>query len=373
MTEPPNTNATSLTDPPRETSGARSANRFAFQKNWTLCRVLELHASGVPYVVVCEYHDDVAVLDQNPPAKVDFYQVKTSSTQWTLTRLLARAKGKKGTSGSILGKMYGHRKDHGSLVASTNFVSNARFNIELASKHRCPDLDRVGVHEFAEKRRTHAQTTVQTEHGLPSPADFGETTWFSVTELTPTAHETYARGALSKFLGEQHRDFNVSATYRVLFDEVEKKTDREGTFVTIADAIVAKGITRVQVETLLSESSRLPEVYRSVWSRAESRLTHEGVVFGALRQLHHSYTRYFAERMDESNDALQTVRNAVRARVSALVDSSPTLTSLLDTIASEFGSDMFPRTYVQAMAIMEMDDAPSTVQEAGSQPPESSS
>lgn len=370
MTEQAKTDPTTLTRAPRETSGARSANRFTFQKSWTLCHLLDLHKAGTPYVVVCEYHDDVAVLDAVQPSRVAFYQVKTSSTRWTLNRLIARAKGKTETNGSILGKMYGHRKDHGALVESTNFVSNACFNIPLASGDTCSERLRVGVHELAAEERTRAATAVQGEHALPTPADFGETTWLTVTDLAPNGHETYARGKLSEFLGEQKRDFNVTATYRVLFGEVVRRTDREGTFASITDAVTAKGITRAQVEALLTAASSLPEIYRSGWTSAESRLNHEAVPFGQIQQLRHAYTRYFAERMDESNDALQSLRNAIRARVASLLPVSSTLGELLNIVATEFGSDAFPLTYVQAMAIMEMAHDSSAVQKAGSKPTE---
>jgi hypothetical protein len=322
--------------------------------------------------LVCEYHDDVAVLDAVPPTRVAFYQVKTSASRWTLTRLLARATGKTEAKHSILGKMFGHRKVHGTLVESTSLVSNACFNIALASGDACADRLRVGVHEFEDAERTRAQTAIQHEHALASPADFSETTWLTVTDLAPNGHETYARGKLTEFLGAQKRDFNVTATYRVLFDEVVRKTDREGTFASVTDAVDAKGITRAQVEALLTTSSSLPEVYRTGWASAENRLNHEQLPFGQVRELHHAYTRYFAERMDESNDALQSLRNAIRSRVSALVRSSSTLSGLLDIIATEFTSDAFPRTYVQAMAVMEMAHDSSTVQEAGSQPAERS-
>jgi hypothetical protein len=149
MTASSKPGSSSLAQQPRETSGARSANRFTFQKNWTLCHLLDLHKAGTPYVVVCEYHDDVAVLDADPPTSVHFYQVKSSASRWTLARMIKRAKGKGEAKregedkGSILGKMYSHRKDHAALVASTNFVSNACFNIPLASGDPCVELCRT--------------------------------------------------------------------------------------------------------------------------------------------------------------------------------------------------------------------------------------
>ena len=62
---------------PRETSGSRSANRFNYQDDWALCKLLEIHNSDDDYVLVLDFHDDIVVLDSasNPKVAI-FYQVK---------------------------------------------------------------------------------------------------------------------------------------------------------------------------------------------------------------------------------------------------------------------------------------------------------
>ena len=74
---------------PRETSGASSANRFSYQVNWALSKLIELHKQGKEYLIVLDFHDDVLVADSEAaPTTIDFYQVKTSRIKdWTLARL----------------------------------------------------------------------------------------------------------------------------------------------------------------------------------------------------------------------------------------------------------------------------------------------
>ena len=66
---------------PRETSGSRASSRFDFQKNWVLCHLLELHLEKRDYLVLCDYHDDVVVLERpSNPDQAEFIQIKTKKT-----------------------------------------------------------------------------------------------------------------------------------------------------------------------------------------------------------------------------------------------------------------------------------------------------
>src|SRR4051812_13632329 len=90
--------------PPRERAGSLAANRFGYQLDWALCRLLELHAEGKDYVVVIDLHDDVLVFDSaTDPQSVICYQIKTKdSGSWSRANLLYRKKGKDGPLASIL-------------------------------------------------------------------------------------------------------------------------------------------------------------------------------------------------------------------------------------------------------------------------------
>ncbi len=122
--------------PPRERSGSRSSNRFAFQQSWALRLTLELHEQSGDYCVLFDIHDDVVALDHSTaPTKADFYQVKTKATgNWTAHQLTVREAGEKGTlMPSMLGKLYDHYLRFPGHVERMTFVSNAPFNVATAS------------------------------------------------------------------------------------------------------------------------------------------------------------------------------------------------------------------------------------------------
>ena len=158
-----------LTHRPRESSGSSTANRFAYQRTWALCHLLELHERPDDYMLVMEFHDDVIVLDSATcPTAADFFQLKTLADKtWRLTSLLnpstkkTKKKGKSASNSvpskqtepasvsSILGKLVEHTVRFGlQYVRTMNLVSNAKFDLEVASK-----LSRSSVSLHNEKGR----------------------------------------------------------------------------------------------------------------------------------------------------------------------------------------------------------------------------
>ena len=115
--------------PPRETSGSRSANRFEFQKDWVICTILELHLAGSDYLVICDYHEDVIVLNKEIEGDQGrFYQVKTlPGKRWTIARLTKQQKGS-----SILGKLYQNYLLGREKTESLHLVSDAHYDFTLA-------------------------------------------------------------------------------------------------------------------------------------------------------------------------------------------------------------------------------------------------
>lgn len=42
-----------------ELSGAVSSDAFDYQKDWAICKLIELHEQGSDYAVVFEYHEEI--------------------------------------------------------------------------------------------------------------------------------------------------------------------------------------------------------------------------------------------------------------------------------------------------------------------------
>lgn len=97
--------------PPDDNSGYSASNRFGYQKNWPVYKLLELELLGRDYMIVMDYHEDVIILDSSTKVEnVDFYQVKTrSGNYWRPTELTKTSINKNGEIiHSILGKFLKH-------------------------------------------------------------------------------------------------------------------------------------------------------------------------------------------------------------------------------------------------------------------------
>jgi hypothetical protein len=98
-----------LAKEPRESGGARSSNRFDCQKDWAICKLIELPDDGHDYLLLLDHHEDVVVLNSEIlPTIADFFQIKTkASGNWTVHQLIKKPNSSSGhSSDSILDKLY---------------------------------------------------------------------------------------------------------------------------------------------------------------------------------------------------------------------------------------------------------------------------
>jgi hypothetical protein len=82
---------------PRENAGASSSNRFEYQINWGLHRLLQLEdeedmkndKDDDGYVMILDYHDDIVVCNSDSGKDyIDFYQIKTrKNSNWGIRNL----------------------------------------------------------------------------------------------------------------------------------------------------------------------------------------------------------------------------------------------------------------------------------------------
>lgn len=348
--------------PPRETSGSRSYNRFGFQKDWIVCKILELHATDKPYLILCDYHEDVVVLDDElDPLSVDFYQIKTlQSNNWTLKKLTSRPKAKRGVPqpASILGKLYSCyilAPDH---TKALHFVSNARFAITVEGGSDGTTLESIHCNQIAHEGLTSLKHSIAVEIGeclLPEKPSL----FFEVSTLSLQDHKGHTKGKVEEFLETvlPDREHRASAAYRVLSDEVERKTIHEGSISEYSLLTGSKGIGRTTVNRLLSSfcTSNLDDY----WVDVRFRLVNEGVPAMRMEAIRHGWRQYQVERMHPDNESLQQLQKEVRKLCLDVLnaDNSLKLTELTASVTSvvflKAKNCLKSREYIEAMAIVE--------------------
>lgn len=257
---------------PRENAGAMAANRFAYQLDWGLKRLLELEESNQPYTVIFDYQDDILVLDSDEaPQYIDFYQVKTntSASGWKKNQLTQVTKKKSTTNEptlfdneeeevdpddkySKLTKLLIHSLDFPDNAREFFFVTNANFGTTLIKGARQSKAKVLQFADLIEKAKDEIKERVKAE--LPDISDdVFEHLHFIKNQMSVDDHEATVIGLLANFLAEhlQNAKVAVRPVYDTLIGEIRKRNDYEAIPNSVEDLLKNKAFTKTQFHQFL--------------------------------------------------------------------------------------------------------------------------
>lgn len=290
---------------PRENAGPRSGNRFDYQHNWALCKLVELHKSGDPYVLLLDYHDDVVVVDSiTEPTTISFFQVKTKKIgNYKCTDLWRRPTGKsKEKLGSILGKLYSNYIAFPSETKGLTLVSNASLNAKLCSSRKSEGVPRLVYADLAAELQKEIKAKLEQELGS-TIADEGVGLFcYETTDLSLADHHSHTLGKLTSFLDALPAAEKASpaAFYKTLKDEIRRKANNEEAFSSFDIACSLKAIEKAEFQRMLNKyvaSSPRFDVVSSI----ELRLNAERVPFSRVRKICSEARKYIVNRLDPTN------------------------------------------------------------------------
>lgn len=323
---------------PRERAGATSADRFDYQKDWALCKLLLLHQSSGDYVVAFDAYDDVVVLNgEAAPDKIAFFQIKAlGKKQMTLNRILKRDQGANGPLPSIIGKLYYGKILFPDHTEALTLVSSTPFQVDLLDDAAnsvdkrflcCNELHTTVQEKIAEQ--------IKEEHSLSAVPPFAEITYFEVSDLPLQDHAIFARGKLSDFLEGLNPSgaFRISIAYRAIADGIKRKNNYSGEWSDFDDFVRAKGLARAEFERILKAVGAYTDL-ESLWQRIENRLNTEQVPIRVLRRLRDRFRRYSIDRTSATDSILSGLEAAVRTVINSATapEQSSTLELLNGTL-----------------------------------------
>lgn len=350
--------------PPKEQGGQRANNRFGYQKDWTFCLLLRLHQTHGDYLVVCDYHDDVLVMeDSQTPSEIHFYQVKTNVTKrWTITDLLAQKDGKTGRLPSMLGKLYSHRLEFDEVTGTLNFVANLPINVELPSTPSAENRDYFGIDELAPKDITRIAKSLRKELALNGDPVLDAAIVFHVGGLSVQSHEDTTVGKLATYLEnrDSSRGYPVSAIYRTIASEIERRSSVERPCTSVVDIKQLKAISRSDFEGFLTRCIKDAERrdYDKVARDFEAELRSAEVDFVRRRSLVQILRTYAIERTDDQRRDLRQCAAEAGAFVGKHFTGSSSFVQLLEQGALELERAKwgvnFDRDYLTAIVAWEV-------------------
>lgn len=316
----------------RETGGIVGSDRYDYQKDWGLCKILELHATGLNYVVLFEFHEDIAVLnDPAQPTRVAFYQVKTDSKKkWTVQRLIARKKGRGGNAlPSILGNLCGKSIHLDNYDVEYRFASNAKYRIKSVKGQPLEDEDSFRCVDINDDDRLKLLAALSAELGVKLPDNLEQSLGFEVASLALLGHSDTTRGRLAKFLDEYASGctVNAAALYRTLFDEIRRRTSAKRPETTFADVCNRKGISRALLDTMLQDAIRFTPADRT-WTLIQQELISAGTTLAERLALDQAAKGYFVRRLNPLDASLQRLRSRALAIADQIIKANLDVTLL---------------------------------------------
>lgn len=348
---------------PRENSGSRSSNRFNFQQDWVICKILELYELQDDFLILLDYHDDVVVLNkEEDPDELSFYQIKSkASGNWTMNSLINRPRGKNKSLPSILGKLYSCKLNFPKHTLSLNFVSNALFNIKLESKEQSTSKKEICFNQINRKDLDNVVDKLMEENSIEEQPNFIDITFLQVTDLNVNDRESYVRGKLSSFLEEINPQgkFRIGLIYRTIFDEVKRKTNYEYNIESFDDLLRHKSIGRSKFSNMLNNFD-IDNKNGEMWAYSEKLLTKEGLSINETLDLKVAWNKYEVDKTDLSNKYLLLIREKIK-NIVKLYRTNKKITQLNTQLLSpayrEFANKepncIYDEFYIKSIILME--------------------
>lgn len=347
----------------RENSGPTASNRFDYQKDWTIVKLIELHTTKSDYLIFCDYHEDVVILDsETNPTTGTFVQVKTRDSQqpWTLSRLTSRKTGKDGKKlNSIIGKLAISVDKFSKYKPDMAIVSNNSFSFKLSGKDKNTTLDLVKLTELDNEEIFKIDNAIKDECGIAN-CHLKYECCFEVANLHLKDHSSHTKGKLLKFLEDIGCDTTTDATalYRVLFDTVKNKTNIEDKLQSPRELLVKKGIGKSYVDGVVNTIAKSKDI-KEMWTMLSGALTNEGVSAVKIIKIRHEWEQFDIDRLDPLNEVVQGLRKTVGNAVAVIIDENDdiTITALAAAVTQQLDSkyrNEFSDNYILAVAFREM-------------------
>jgi len=227
---------------PDDNSGSMASNRFGYQKNWPIYKLLELESLGRDYMIVMDYHEDVIILDSSTKVEnIDFYQLKTKSgDHWTKGELIKSETNKKGEiTHSIIGKLLKHSLDFPS-ARDYYFVTDTFVAGSLLNKGKDFQKAKIPFSKFKPDIQKSIRESIKKEFpGIQD--DVWNHFYISQEQLQSDNYKETIIGFLDRFIDQKIPMADIKATtlYDSLFSEMESLQDFEGA-LTETDILTVK-------------------------------------------------------------------------------------------------------------------------------------
>jgi hypothetical protein len=349
--------------PQRESSGSLTSNRYDYQYNWSLLKLLEITKSLKDFLMVFEFCEDTIVLDSaTKPQNIDFYQVKTNKQQNKLNWVISDFTKKKKDSNkeSIVEKLIDNYNKYDNNVHSINLVSNLPFKfkdkviksdtiVQLKEiDEECINQLKVHICEKCNKDKANCKNKCL------------DIIYFNCTSLQLENYESTLIGKLAQFLlDENAQNINPTAFYKTLISEIKQKSKVESVR-NVNDLIKLKSFSRTEFFNKLRQYEENCKLYNN-WNSLDPHLS-KLYTISKVQKIKKEFAKFKEDSLDSTNTYLENIVDLVRKTLAnnPIVEISDKelkefFDRVVDTVVSLLGikSAIYSSDYILSIVIRE--------------------
>jgi hypothetical protein len=301
---------------PREKAGPHTTNRYGFQVNASIVKLLDLHEAGQDYRAAFDHFDDLMIFDKSEnPDRIGFYQIKSKADGVVTMKEVARARGTGPKPRSYLGKMNDHMRKFAHVVGCLGFISNLSFQFKLTDgTNSKPDHHVIKAADLHTDEVDLIKKTIR-DDCESAVADGSEFLVFERTFVPLEKQETHVRGRLVEHFHEHAAGADhvpIMSLYNLLFGQIFAKTGVTQEFTTLAELYDRKTLCRCDIAAIFTKAAS-GRRFLDYWSAIQHELTNRRVPLREIIATETDCIRYTRARAGGEPGALAFKAAAKRA------------------------------------------------------------
>lgn len=293
----------------KEIGGRHGGKGHEFQRYWALCHLLDRDLEGKDYLILMEFIEDIAILnDSNQPDAIFLYQLKKlQKGVWSKTKL-SNSK----DNPSILAKLIQSQKITPIPNSSISFVSNAPIDLALNTGLDSTTLTHFNGDDIDTTLFKELKVKLADELKVEQDTINLTNISFIKSPLSLDDLENHVIGVVANYLTKINPDHCARADVLMtaLYTEIKVKATCTEKANSFEDLRRLRGITKNQFSNMLAQVVARKPV-QDVLTDAINRLENEGVPFNQRKNIKEAATRLIVDRLNPSNELINKLETEV--------------------------------------------------------------
>lgn len=283
-------NQSPLLEEQRENSGAMASNRFSYQVNWGVLKLVELHAKEPQYYLLMEQHEDALVCDDiDSPKYIELYQIKTRrGKNWKIAALTSLD-----ASRSIVGKLYDARNNFKPIDVKMFFITDAYFEVKEVNVETLKILDSIRYSDLIDKDQLRLEKSIESCSPVDPADNLNDLFVFEKIPMTSDGHEIHAQGVLAEFFSVKLDKPFKKSSYYFIAGEVRKRNNVEKNIRDVDSLKKLKSISRADFDEWIVYCVQNTKLGDSVMENLKQELRTTTLSFTERKQIQRNASEYF--------------------------------------------------------------------------------